>query len=296
MGTNFVVSYRGFAITAFMVFAAWAPAISAATFKVGSGPNCTHSTVAAAVAATEGSAGPDTVRVTRSAAYTQQAISFSVTQEVTITGGFADCITNVEDANYTTLSGSGVTTATVMTISGSVGSIIHLRKLTITGGDLASLGSLGGGIYYTGDGLLDIADSSISNNTAAYGGGINVNGTSPAAGLNIGPDTTISGNTALYNGGGLFSNNIETVIRGDGILITDNYALGVTSGGNTSGGSGGGILVRACALDSIVYLGSPGSLGLPVVYNNDARYGGGVSVEGDACSDAKSAELRMFST
>ncbi len=297
MAMHLRFSCRGVCLTVMLGFAAWVPAISATTFTVGTGPNCTHSTVASAVASSEGSAGPDTVRVTRSAAYTQQAISFSVTQEVTITGGFSDCNTNVEDANYTTLSGSGGAAATVMTISGSTGSIVHLRKLTITGGDIASPSSiLGGGIYYTGDGLLDIADSSISNNTGAYGGGINVNGTSPAAGLDIGPDTTISGNTAIYNGGGLFSNNIETVIRGDNILITDNHALGVTSNGNTTGGSGGGIYVRACALNSIVYLGSPGRFGFGVVYNNTARLGGGVSVVGGSCTDFKTAELRMFST
>lgn len=298
MATHFGLSQRGFASTILLGLAAWAPAISAATFTVGPlAQGCTQSTVEEAVAATEGNPGPDIIRVTRSTTYTQQAISFSVTQEVTITGGFADCTTNVEDADFTTLDGSGGAQATVMTITADIGSIIHLRKLLITGGDVTSSSIAGGGIYYTGKGLLDIANSSISNNTGAFGGGINVGGTDDAAELDIGPNTTLYGNTAHYNGGGLFSNNIKTAIHGDDIVIDFNTATGITSGASNSGGYGGGIHIRACDRNSTVYIGSPGAgIGLGVVYSNSARYGGGVSIEGaQGCSSEGDAELRMYS-
>lgn len=290
MGMRLGLLHRSVAITVLMGFAAWAPSISALTFKVGTGPNCTQSSVEDAVTASEGSAGPDTIRVTRSALYEVQAISFDVTQEVTITGGFANCTTNVEDDDKTVLNGIQGPHAPVMTINGAIGSKVHLRKLFITGGDVSANSLAGGGIYYTGKGLLDIADSLISGNTGAYGGGINAGGTDDAAELDIGPNTRLVDNTALYNGGGLYSNNITTLILGDDISISQNRATGATSGW------GGGILIRACDKNSTVYLGSPGSLDSPVVYDNTARYGGGVFVEGaQGCSSSGDAELRMFS-
>lgn len=271
--------------------------VHALTYTVGSGSGCTHATVAAALASAQASSGADTIRITRSGSYTQQAISFTTDQEVTLTGGYADCVTQTEDSTQTTIDGSGGAPATVLTINGGTGSVVRLRKLQIRGGDVAANSIAGGGIYYTGNGLLDIADSSINENTGAYGGGINAGGTNTEGELDIGPNTTLFGNTALYNGGGIFSNNIETAIRGDNIWIDFNTATGVNvGGGSISGGYGGGIHIRACVFNSIVYLGSPGVGSAGVVYSNSARYGGGVALQGaDGCDHDKRAELRMYS-
>ncbi|MEO7325931.1 MAG: hypothetical protein ABIW82_13995, partial [Dokdonella sp.] len=185
------------ALLAVALFAAAAPAF-AITYTVGNSQDCTHSTVAAALTAAENHAGADSIHITRDGTYAQQAITFTTAQEITLSGGYADCTTSTDDGTYTTLNGSGGAHAPVLTINGSTGSLVHLRELSITGGDVANTGSAGGGIYYTGNGLLDIADSSISNNVGAYGGGINVGGTDDAAELDIGPNTTIVNNTAYY--------------------------------------------------------------------------------------------------
>ncbi|MEO5560254.1 MAG: hypothetical protein ABIO49_10280, partial [Dokdonella sp.] len=251
---------------ALALLAGSAPAF-AITYTVGNSQDCTHSTVADALTAAENHAGADTIRITRDGTYTQQAITFTTSQDVTITGGYANCTTATEDATYTTLNGAGGAQASVLTINGNAGSLVHLRKLTITGGDVPNNAIAGGGIYYTGNGLLDIADISVSNNVGAYGGGINVGGTGDASELDIGPNTNILNNSAYYNGGGIYSNNIETVIRGDSILIASNSANGIAS----VGGFGGGIHIRACSQKSIVYLGSTGLNGFQgVVSGNDA--------------------------
>ena len=260
----------------------------AAIYTVGGDGACDFGTIAAALTAAEGNFGADTIRLARDTGYAQQAISVTTSQELTITGGFQNCGAT-EDATYTTLSGQGGIAASVLTINGGTGSLIRLRKLEITGGDVSSGASAGGGINYTGNGLLDIADVNISNNTGAYGGGINALGSDYQAELDIGPNVAISQNEAHYNGGGIYSNNIETVIRSANTFIYANKALA---------GYGGGIDIRACYDDSIVYLGSPGSsLGLPVVYGNTAKYGGGVAIQGGTdCLSGVTGELRMFST
>ncbi|MEO7935327.1 MAG: hypothetical protein ABIR27_03630 [Dokdonella sp.] len=264
---------------------------SANIYTVGDN-TCNYTNIDDALDAAETHSGADTIRLTRTGDYTAAAITFSTSQDLTITGGFANCTTATEDSVYTILNGAGAPAASVITINGDTGSVVRLRKLTIKNGDVASTGSAGGGIQYTGKGKLDIAYSLIQNNTGAYGGGINAGGTSDAAELDIGPNTLITGNIAIYNGGGIYSNNIEAAIRGDSIGVYSNEATGLAG----AGGYGGGIHIRACALISAVYLGSPGLGGnLSVVSNNTAVYGGGVAIETPSgCS--KAADLRMYST
>lgn len=263
---------------------------SANIYTVGDN-TCNYTTIAGALAAAESHAGADTIRLTRSVSYNAQAINFTTSQDLTITGGFANCTTTTEDATYTILNGAGAPAASVITINGNPGSVVRMRKLTIKNGDVPSNGTAGGGIQYTGKGRLDIAYTLITNNTGANGGGIRVDGVTDAAELDIGPNTQITTNTAYYNGGGIYSNNLETAIRGEGIAIYGNEAQGVAG----SGGLGGGIHIRACAEKSIVYLASPGVGGnLTVVSNNNARYGGGVAIETPSgCSNL--ADLRMYS-
>ena len=262
---------------------------TANTYTVGL-QGCTHGTIQSAVTTAENNPGPDTIRIARSANYSAQAININTSQELTLTGGFANCAAT-EDSTYTTLDGSGGAAAPVINIIGNTGSLIRIRKLTITGGDASSNGTSGGGIQWKGNGLLDIADTALTANQGAYGGGIRADGVGDAAELDIGPNTTISGNGAYYDGGGIYSGGLETAIRGENIVIVSNEATGVGS----SGGYGGGILIRACDLISRVYLGSSGAGGLPTVYFNSARYGGGVAIA-TASGCSKAAELRMYST
>jgi hypothetical protein len=120
--------------------------------------------------------------------------------------------------------------------------------------------SEGGGIWLThdnGNPILTINSSTISNNSAHYGGGIGDYGCT----INV-SYTTISGNTALYHGGGFYG--VGGTLKMDHVEITDNTC--VSSGGglylqtanttlnhltisdNTANGGGGG-LATCCNTD-----------------------------------------------
>lgn len=263
----------------------------AVVFRVGTGTGCTHANVAAALSSAEASAGLDTILLTRSITYTQQAIVINTNQSLTLTGGYATC-TSAEDSTYTTLNGAGGAAAPVLRITAGTDAVVSLRKLTITGGDTPGT-DRGGGVLFVGDGLVTIADSTVTSNVAGFGGGIAALGTGDYAELDIGANVSIVQNSARYNGGGLHLENLETVIRADNIGIFLNQAIGL----NGNGGYGGGIAVRACDRPSILYLGSPGLSGSGVIFSNTARYGGGVMVEGgDGCDDGENALLEMYST
>lgn len=267
-----------------------APA-QALIYSVGSSTSCTHTSIAAALAAAEAHAGADTVRITRQLSYNQQAIAFTTSQDLTVTGGFASC-TAAEDGINTDLDGEGGAAAPVLNISVGTNGIVRLRKLTITGGDVTGTGR-GGGIRFQGNGILEIGDSTVSNNRAGFGGGIAALGTGESAELVLRANTYVTFNTAAYNGGGLVLEDLETTIEEDFTWILQNTAESVDG----SGGYGGGIDIRSCDRDSILYLGSPGVGGSAVVSGNTARFGGGVAVEGVCNNNAEfGAQLRMYST
>ncbi|WP_306581962.1 hypothetical protein [Dokdonella sp.] len=260
----------------------------AAVFTVGSGPGCTHGTIQSAINAANDSAGPDTVRLTRSLTYEPEANAINTAQELTVEGGYATCDQANPDATNTIISGTGGVHAPVFTITAPTGALIHLRRLTISGGD-GDGGSTGGGIHFQGDGILDIANSLITQNTAGYGGGIYVKGTGSHTELVLGANVVVINNTARYSGGGIMAQGVEMSMTDAGnssILL--NKALG-TSG---TGGFGGGIYVYAADRPSYAYIGS-GAPAFGAIYGNEALYGGGVAVLSTG-SDA--AELQLFAT
>lgn len=259
----------------------------AAIFTVGTGNGCSHGTIQAAVNAANNAAGPDTVRLTRSLTYEPEADTIDTGQELTVEGGYATCDQATADSTRTIVSGAGGAHAPVFTITAPLGALIHLRRLTISGGDVDG-GGTGGGIRFEGDGILDIADSLVTQNTAGYGGGIYVNGTGSHAELVLGDNVTISNNTARFNGGGIQAQGVELSMLGanSGVLLND--ALG-TSG---SGGYGGGLYLYAASRPSYAYIGS-GAPFFGAFYGNTAKFGGGVAI-GSAGSDT--AQLQLFST
>lgn len=121
------------------------------------------------------------------------------------------------------------------------GSTISLNSSSFSGGGIAhgqgmldvtnctiednSATSFGGGAISTGSGVLTVTDSVIRNNTAARGGGIETGDTSTIV------RSTISGNTATgLDGGG--------ITTGGGSLVDIDDS---TISGNTAAGSGGGV-------------------------------------------------------
>lgn len=284
-----------FRLIGFALVASFGAHVQAAIFTVGSpsgpGQPCTHGTIQSAISAANSSPGADTIRLTRSLTYQPEANTINTAQELTIEGGYATC-TSAADTTNTVVSGTGGAPAPVFTITAPTGAWIRLRRLTISGGDVAGAGT-GGGIRFVGDGVLEIQDSSISNNIAGNGGGIYAEGTGSNAELVIGADVTIGNNTARYDGGGVLIHQVEmSMVDNGNSSILNNRAQGLS--GDT--GYGGGLYVYARNLSSYAYIGG----GAPIfgaIYGNHARYGGGVAVGGmSGNNSSKKAELHLFTT
>jgi hypothetical protein len=253
---------------------------------VGSG-QCTHATAQAAVNAAATNPGADTIRVTRSATWTAQQISINSDQDLDLLGGFANCTTAASDGTRTVLDGTGGDPRPVFAIRGN--GIVHLRNLTITGGDQDGDDN-GGGIYYEGGGELDIDDSLITDNIAYDGGGIYAVGTSEASELVLGANVIVSFNVARKSGGGVVAKSLEMSLRGPGSSLMFNEAQGADGGGN-----GGGLAVVSEQFASYAYISSNGIGGIGAIYGNSAVNGGGIVVLGSEES-GRNAYAELFST
>jgi predicted outer membrane repeat protein len=278
-------------IVAAFVFALLAiDSAQAATYIVGTpvAPGqCTHATVQAAVAAAAANPGMDTIHLTRSQSWTAQEIATNSDQDLDIIGGYAACVSAAPDGTPTILDGTGGNPRPVFAIRGD--GIVRLRNLTITGGDQDGDDN-GGGIYYEGGGILDIADSTITDNIAYDGGGIYAVGTSDLAQLVLGANVTVSFNTARKSGGGVVAKSLNLYLRGPNSTLFFNQAQGTDSGGN-----GGGLAVVSDQFRSVAYITSNGVGGIGAVYGNSAVNGGGIAVLGGEES-GKEAFAEVFST
>jgi hypothetical protein len=250
----------------------------AVTVVVGVGAGCTHSSVQQGIDAAESAAEASVVRITRSASYMQQALTVDTNQLFEITGGYANCTQAVNDNVKTTLDGAGGAAASVLHVITRPGGRVILRRLRIQNGDV--VGDLaGGGIFFGGDGALEIHDSDVINNTAGNGGGIYAGGAVPGVEFVIGANVTISGNLARFSGGGVFADGLTMTMLEPGSIIFANSALGTSDTGY-----GGGLVVRALDKRSaLARIGSGGSGTLGTISNNEARAGGGIAVLGNDC-------------
>lgn len=275
---------------AFLLCTGWC---HADTYIVGTGSGCTHNSIQGAIASAESNPANDTIRITRSLAYTAQALVISTSQVLDITGGFANCAQAAGDGNQTLVSGAGGSTEPVFRITANTGGIVNVRYLKITGGDEDGEG-YGGGIYFRGNGILELNDSLITANTAGYGGGIYAQGTAINAELIIGSNVQITSNTARYSGGGVYVEGLEMTMVAPGSYMAFNHAPGVfnTQTNRYDGGYAGGLMVLSGSLPAYAYVGSSSVGTLGPIYGNDARYGGGVAV----VSYESDAELRLFTT
>jgi len=260
----------------------------AAIFTVGTGAGCTHGTIQSALNAAAAAPGADTVRLTRSLTYEPEANTVNDSQNLNLVGGFATCTQAATDNIKTVVSGAGGAAATVLKVFAGTGVVIKLRHLDITLGD-ASGNVGGGGIYFQGDGVLEIIETSITNNTAGSGGGIYALATGTNAELIISDSTIISGNTARDNGGGVsIAGPLEMTMTAPNSIIAFNEALGQTGGT----GYGGGLQVAGPA---IAYIGTSGIGGQGAIYGNTAIDGGGISII-SGTSDGSDALVHLFTT
>ena len=265
----------------FAFAASMGPALTAHGFDfgytVGGDGACNFSTIQAAVDAAVVS-GEHRINIAVNQTYTAQAIVIN-NQNLTLIGGYPNCSNLLAPSGNTTISGKDNGTHSVIAIGGT--SNVEIDNLTITHGDLGS-GQTGGGIYFGGSGTLTVTSSTVTNNTAEFGAGIEVNGVFAIVTIN-GPDTFITGNTALDSGGGIQIEGFATLyMLNDGIFVAQNTA---------SGGNGGGLRIVGPAA---AFIGSPGT-GTGVIYDNMAVNGGGVAVE-PSHDTVDDANLYLFST
>ncbi len=165
-------------------------------------------------------------------------------------GGTVD-ITNSTISDNNASYGGGIVNSSFLI--GDFGTV-YISDSTISGNTAGS--NAGGGIINRNNGIVDISNSTISNNNAAYAGGIfNQGGTVDVS------NSTISGNNSNDDGGGVFSDfgrlNISNSTisgndaNGDGGGI---FSYGSTANINNSsisdngaGGSGGGVFQDSTA-------------------------------------------------
>lgn len=248
--------------------------VHAATYTVGTTGGCSHANLQTAVNTAQANPGADTIRV-NSETFNAQEVSINTNQELNIIGGYANCSATEPTAGARSiLDGSGGNARPVMRIVVPTGGLVRLRNLRIRDGDNGTAGE-GGGIYFEGNGRLGIVDSTLSNNIAGYGAGLYARGTDADAEVTFGANVTVLGNTARYSGGGVYVDQVKFTMleAGSGIFLNE-------AQGGTDSGFGGGMVILAKSRDATAFIG-PGMGSLGVIYNNKARYGGGVAIEGN---------------
>ncbi len=269
------------------VLAAFGSSTHANIYTVGSGAGCTHGTIQAAIAAAESHAGADAVHIAAGVAYNNVHITIDTAQDLTLEGGYSTCTQASPDLpGNTVLSASGAAYA-ILTVKVATGGIVRVRRLELRDAVSNSFG--GGGIYFEGNGILEISDSLITNNRANHGGGIYVHGTGSNAELVIGANVIISNNTANGNGGGIYADQVEMSMTEPDSALMLNHA---------DSGYGGGLYIHAGNRSSYAYIGTGGPAGIGAIWGNTARYGGGVALggENDNHGTIEHAELWLFST
>ena len=240
------------------------------TFWVGPAAPCNFNSLQTAIGAV-----PDgsIVRIASNQSYDGINVTIS-DKSITLEGGYADCTGTPGDA-YVTLTGSAVTAAAVIDINSPVvAREVILRHLRIEGGQES-------GIAVSGHVSLTLERSIVDANAAARGGGIDVVGVSPdetdvelieaiVGNLDGAPGT---GNEAAEAGGGLYCQDASVHLKG--AVVFNNH----------SAGTGGGVSLNHCVLDSgtnIFQTPELGSVTALIGANAADSVGGGVHAVGAA--------------
>lgn len=196
---------------------------------------------------------------------------------VIIEGGFNDCFDFDPGTDQTSVGPAG-DGGPVFDIVGT-GHAVSLSNLFISGARRGA-GDIGGGIDFIGQGELDLAQTTVFDNRAGYGGGVNVSASGGQAVLQLLHDTTFYLNEAYHSGGAIR-------LDGDARLIAADSKIAIN--GNTAAEYGGGILVLGPARADIG--SADGGFGAGVVAANRAANGGGVAAIDDGNGEAV---LRVF--
>ena len=249
-------------------------------FKVGGDADCPYPSIQAAVDAAAATPGADYVWIAMNGSYAGENVQVSDADGVIIVGGLVDCDDIDVDTRMTTVSGAGNDGSAVFTIRGH--SSVKLQNLLITGaardGD-----ANGGAVDFDGSGDLEIELSSITQNSAGYGAGVNAKGDGGHLDVVLEDNTLVLGNTAQTSGGGVrVEGDTRLYVDDPEIMIGFNHALT---------GIGGGVEVIGPAEAEI---GSSGYNGGAVIQFNDAVHGGGIAAAASESNDT--AHVYLFTT
>ena len=188
-------------------------------------------------AAIEQSASGDGITMPAGTYTLTEGVELHITKSLTLSGAGSG------DTFIQAATGEGIATHRVFQVNGGDVSItgVTIRHGKNTGS------TVGGGILNTGPTTLTVSNSTITDNTSGFGGGLHNN-----SALSV-VDSTISNNSSLQDGAGIWNNGTLTVTRS---TISDNASSGDGGGiwnegtgdlvdatirGNTGDGSGGGI-------------------------------------------------------
>ena len=273
-----MIRHRIFPIVFLLLFTAHA---RANVYTVGNG--CPYASIASAVADAESHPGADIIHVAYNRTYDQQSITISTAQQLDIVGGFADCSQAASDGSQTAINGS-------FQISVDTGGLVRLSYLSVQYGNAQDFGK-GGGIYFTGNGTLELQHATVAHNTAGFGGGIYAEGAGATTKLVIGQDVAIVDNTARYDGGGVVNDGATVTMTAPDSYIAFNHAQGMPVEFAQYGFGGGILILSGGGRKAHTFIGSSGLGNVGAIYLNDALFGGGVAVR---ATDNES-DLNVFS-
>jgi len=247
------------------------------------GSSCSLTTIQAAVDAAEASGDADnTIYLIANQSYSERVQINNLT--VTIQGGLADCGSlSVVTGAYSTFEGDGGPDTSLLTITGD--DFVVLQNVTLQDAHAVSGIGAGGGINYVGSGTLQLRNVAVILNTAIGGGGINADGEGGDLYVFIDDGTEILNNTATSASGG----GVQLLGAAGLRMVEPNTWIALNHAPN---GYGGGLSIHSPAS---AYIGSPGFLGAPAIYSNNAAYGGGIAVT--AINDGDGiGTLNLFTT
>ena len=247
--------------------------------SVGSSPgfgSCTYSTIQQALDSNESE-----IRLLTDASFSQNfEENLVIDHSMDIRGGFSTCLSaslNQQGSSNSVIKGSASLGSPVITIASTATPTIRFYKLTIRdAADTIFVTNGGQGVDVgTSNGLIEIVDSLIINNSAEDGGGIYIGATVGTLSVVI-TDSSIFGNTAINKGGGIFCAEDSTSIRvsgnsligensaedGGGIAALNGCKVTVDSGSDLTGDLRGIIGNTASQFGGGVYLNSGASLTL----------------------------------
>jgi hypothetical protein len=227
-------------------------AVANKLFTVGGDAACSFNDLQQAIDASD-AADFNSILVARNFTYSGQHL-FINGQIINFLGGLETCDGSVYGDPIPITGTSG---QSVIEIEGN--SQVYISKLDISGADLDG-SHKGGGIYFGGSGSLQLVASSVHDNRAGYGGGIDMS-PSGAATLTLN-STLIANNVASGQGGGIRLEGATQLIAD-----TSTYITGNTATGQDDVGYGGGIEV----------VGPAGATVNANLNNNTATYGGGIA-------------------